>query len=1135
MKITYEIEPGTEAINDDYGNGYYYEFSKNDFNPFDISIVYADGTQTSYTTDKLMNGRLYLPEGKDGSDTVKVIASADELFAGNSLEFKYGTYRLLDTLKPVSTANYTVHFESDLIQKDSSKTLKVSDPEKIPLSSSIFGSMIFSKEIYRPGEEFTNNFFLTTNYAANLGVYYFIMPEGMDYTDIAWSPDPVSDLSDLPDIHNYLTDLGYVGENGEKVLKVDLSSLYSDKFVANSMILYMNKISLTMKVNEDALPINKLLDARDVSFLAVTDTYPLLADEIPVYKQFGSEKIEGHSSRDRGRAIPYSIVLPSFVGVKNGIDDPMTEKQEFLAFDSSIPEETTAHFNSGKTFKTEDDLIDSHIRLTSINGMAGSLSTTQNILILPTIEAGDPFTMVLTGAGILSDNLSTDTSKVLYSSDIVTVDGNKIIDTSDFLTANQVTNWSTIRTVILSCEELNEGEYTSVILPVQVLNINQVEKDSEAMIKTDFLFNSAGKVLSTSSNLKAKVTVSDAVFTNGITIIDVKTNQSPIIIDNREQGSLVRSLNTMVLQNIDGTIDKTVDELLTHSIEQASLKFNQTVNLWSKVFLPTLQKITNQKPEFNDFSYAVAPEFIAQWNKDIVLDKQTYEKLPETFEIPLIAQNDQIALHYTDGDGHELAETDWFKREHNTPMMISDVTEKISNGTLQKIIVDINEGKSSNLLESKFESNHDTEFVFGDVIPEENGYVVYDLFDQTITTGHYSIDGTRVGGQTISIPTIVKEIKQLILESDTGGRYANLSDEQLTELIQRTYTNLLDLIYSPFLLHPEGFVTQQLTSVEEKLGLKLTISEYFPEEFAENPEAAFTEMEQVMKFRFSQLRNFVGLLNSYQVTYVYTTSLIDEGTKHYEITVTESEASKARAELEVLKAENEAKGIHTTVQLNVLPNEAPLVELATVLGEGTKHYEITVTESEASKARAELEALKAENEAKGIHTTVQLNVLPNEAPLVELATVLGEGTKHYENTVTESEASKARAELEALKAENEAKGIHTTVQLNVLPNEAPSKITVIPEKPTKQKETTSVPEPVRNTVTLKKDNLVLLVAPEKGDSMAIKDVIVPMQNTTNGASKLPQTGETKSATGFITGLGILLTFGSALIFKKKHE
>ncbi|MDT2677060.1 LPXTG cell wall anchor domain-containing protein [Enterococcus dongliensis] len=53
--------------------------------------------------------------------------------------------------------------------------------------------------------------------------------------------------------------------------------------------------------------------------------------------------------------------------------------------------------------------------------------------------------------------------------------------------------------------------------------------------------------------------------------------------------------------------------------------------------------------------------------------------------------------------------------------------------------------------------------------------------------------------------------------------------------------------------------------------------------------------------------------------------------------------------------------------------------------------------------------------------------------------------------------------------------------------------------------------------------------------MAIKDVIVPMQNTTNGASKLPQTGETKSATGFITGLGILLTFGSALIFKKKHE
>lgn len=270
----------------------------------------------------------------------------------------------------------------------------------------------------------------------------------------------------------------------------------------------------------------------------------------------------------------------------------------------------------------------------------------------------------------------------------------------------------------------------------------------------------------------------------------------------------------------------------------------------------------------------------------------------------------------------------------------------------------------------------------------------------------------------------------------------------------------------------------------------------------------------------------------YTYTNTATVTVVDtvlSGTQHYEVTTTAANLAATKAKLEAIKAVNEAKGIATTIKINIVPDDAPY-QVEHKVSNGTQHYEVTTTEANLAATQGKLLTIKAANEAKGIATTIKINIVPDEAPSVKHE--LGDGTKHYEITTNESNAEVARQELLAIKAENEANGIATSIKLNIVPDEAPN-VVEQPDTPTTPGNpgTTTQPDEQKPTnIADQTDDLVpVTVDQTKANSVSVA-------TTTKGKAKtLPRTDEQSSAILGLLGSVLLSSVGVAALRRKEKN
>ncbi|WP_125981471.1 MBG domain-containing protein [Loigolactobacillus iwatensis] len=528
-KLSINLEPGSEALYNSTKKQYYYVLGPgtNIYNTLNsITLTDTNGNQTSYTTNDLIDGdTLFLPTGQDGSDVQNITIVWNQILPGVQVGIQYMSNAILTSKTIDDVANYTYNYSSDQITTpiESTQSLTIVDAPEIPFSTSIEESRsTLPSGSYRPGDTFYSEFLILTSRGGNLGTYYLTIPQGFDFSSITKYPTNNFNAKLLPDFNDYLTDLGYIGPNGDRVLKLDLSSINSDSFINSATVNNSNGFYLKLMVNQDALPLTATVNFSDVVQIADNDSYTLYSGQKAYEMQYGDQTVEvispsEHSGDFYGNS-NYQIVVPSFMGSQDGIDDPMTAKNTFLDYDSADSDNTTARFSAGATTATSDDINSSTVQMVTVNGTDQSSPWTQNLINLPNSANKAAFNLILTGAGTIEAQTAAGDAQLLYSTENITAVAGEKIDQSGFLTADQVTDWSTIKSILMTTGSLVAGDLAVAWLPVQVQDINDVPVDSSATFSSVFKAENTvdNSILESGQTMNAKVVATSIVTTKWI-------------------------------------------------------------------------------------------------------------------------------------------------------------------------------------------------------------------------------------------------------------------------------------------------------------------------------------------------------------------------------------------------------------------------------------------------------------------------------------------------------------------------------------------------------------------------------------------------------------------------------------------
>ncbi|MGL4643625.1 MAG: MucBP domain-containing protein, partial [Vagococcus fluvialis] len=256
----------------------------------------------------------------------------------------------------------------------------------------------------------------------------------------------------LPEIK----DLGKDATTGEHLTELDFSQ-YTVTVPAdiNPEGAFMYPEALPWKVSDTAGP------ATGTTTHWITQLTDNNKDDLhPVY---GGNVYDGSIGQH------WTITVPGVMQEKIGLSGNRTGSTNFYTSATGM-----AGFDRGLTADLADDVNAGQVMLSLTNGFKETYSQVQTVVVLPSKDAGDVFTMVATGP---VTNLEGDEAKALYSTKIYEVpadEANEAIDltTNDWVAEDQVTDWSTIRSVAITAKSL-EGE--SVLAGYVPVAIDKIE------------------------------------------------------------------------------------------------------------------------------------------------------------------------------------------------------------------------------------------------------------------------------------------------------------------------------------------------------------------------------------------------------------------------------------------------------------------------------------------------------------------------------------------------------------------------------------------------------------------------------------------------------------------------------------
>ena len=343
--------------------------------------------------------------------------------------------------------------------------------------------MNFNNTSYQPTSEDGGNIATITYQIRNIVQYndipssYFIaIPQGFD-------------LEDASQLHVYkhggalyeaavVEDLGYIGINGERMFKISLpetpwyrtpvlinGTSYTTplQIVANKNQLPLsyaypeNGMSLFMELNENdqvSAPTNGFANISEVT-LRDGKTYKVRSTNLGYYKT--------------PNEVSYSFTYPSTYGQMNGIK----------AADAGKYTEETG--TTKLAYSSSKELANSKgtIRLANVLTDKGISEYSYNVINLPSIANGDNATIVLTGEGVDKvTTTGTGNGQLLFA--YTPFVGDQVTEAAlvDFVTADQVTDWSKVKAVVLKSDKLDPSATAMAELGFKITSI----KDGSSVV-----------------------------------------------------------------------------------------------------------------------------------------------------------------------------------------------------------------------------------------------------------------------------------------------------------------------------------------------------------------------------------------------------------------------------------------------------------------------------------------------------------------------------------------------------------------------------------------------------------------------------------------------------------------------------
>ncbi|MEY8435482.1 YSIRK-type signal peptide-containing protein, partial [Streptococcus hyointestinalis] len=536
VKVHVDVEPGTVLGG---GEGQYnLSFTTSSENVLGaVSVTLTDGTVVNLRTSStlgphnvnntfLLIGDSAIAKGvaKDGSNIKSIDFTYAEIQAGSKVELVFSKNAILSSVKNTATADYSYTVTSDQgANETGSMSLPIVDPNAKQVQ---FTGVIedFAKTSYQPTStdggnlaQITYNFRNSINGTTSTTPtsYFVSVPRGFDLVD-------VNDLA----LYQYgkaytdgtIEDLGYIGVNGERMLKVSLPTTPSYQAPIYLKSAKGHDTPVQLIANEDQLPANYIYRGsafntpKDMSLImAINDdkiyTSNYAWDMREITLKDGSTHNVVLSTRGwypNSEEANYSFTYPSAYGQLNGIKTEDDGKYS-LAYNVAKPTDNIVSNNYSDNNNVTDTT--GTIRLVNILTDRSTSAYSYNVINLPNVADGDAVTITVTGAGTVETTGDSGNGTLLFStSKLDNTDGEiSASDIANYVTADQVTDWSAIKSILLKSDQLVPSASAAGMVPYKVTAMADGVTNTTLDLQSYFTGDHSGVVYNTSQINKLNI------------------------------------------------------------------------------------------------------------------------------------------------------------------------------------------------------------------------------------------------------------------------------------------------------------------------------------------------------------------------------------------------------------------------------------------------------------------------------------------------------------------------------------------------------------------------------------------------------------------------------------------------------
>lgn len=452
--------------------------------PISIS-TFNDGCSIGYAAP-ITSDLIDLGINADGTNITSLDVTYASLEPGTKLEISFGNNGLISDKKPGENATYSYTVTSaNGASHNGMQSISIDDPKRFQYQFT--GWINFSGGDYQPNSENGGNLAKVSytlqhaNYSDEASSYLIEIPRGFTV-----NPDDLHLFKDGKEVENGKIEyLGTVGEHGEQtfVISIPFMPYYgSPVFVKDA-----NGQDLTMTATPNQAPANYSYDP------ALVDTNPLIAEIVTDENKFIPVSFQAFHTITRGKYTFTILNMPGFA--QNWVKYSFSYASTYSSFDSirsngDYVQAGDSLTNPPKLNYIQNGQVDNtsgSFKLNTYLSDLGQSDYSYNLVNLPDVTLGDNATISLTGPGTISENKNGENVQLLYSTkhinktEALTED-----DFKDFVTADKVTDWSAIKSVLLKAGTLTSPGNITAELPFKVTGMKDGETNTNVIFNTNF-------------------------------------------------------------------------------------------------------------------------------------------------------------------------------------------------------------------------------------------------------------------------------------------------------------------------------------------------------------------------------------------------------------------------------------------------------------------------------------------------------------------------------------------------------------------------------------------------------------------------------------------------------------------------